>query len=95
MVPLHTLLLLNIRGTDYKRQKTALDKCWYCYRNEGQTLPEAPLVSLAYRVYLALPVTTELTPGHCLIVPVEHCSSVLELDDDTWDEIRVISVYSS
>lgn len=27
--------------------------------------------------------------GHCLIVPMQHCLSTLECDDDAWDEIRV------
>lgn len=31
----------------------------------------------------------ELTKGHCLIVPIQHAFSTLELDDDDWEEIKV------
>jgi hypothetical protein len=33
--------------------------------------------------------TEELVPGHCLIVPIQHHLSTLELEDDDWEEIRV------
>jgi hypothetical protein len=29
-----------------------------------------------------------MVPYHCLIIPTQHVSSTLELEDDTWDEIR-------
>ena len=31
----------------------------------------------------------ELVPGHCLIVPIQHHLSTLEMEDDDWDEVRV------
>lgn len=27
--------------------------------------------------------------GHCLIVPVQHYTSTLEMDDDEWEEVKV------
>ena len=27
--------------------------------------------------------------GHCLIVPIQHHLTMLEGDDDVWDEVRV------
>ncbi len=27
--------------------------------------------------------------GHCLIVPMQHYHSTLEMDDDDWDEVKV------
>ncbi len=29
-----------------------------------------------------------MVPYHCLIVPFQHCTTTLELEDDAWDEIR-------
>lgn len=37
----------------------------------------------------------ELVPGHCLIVPIQHCLSSLEMEDDDWDEVRVSAGLSS
>ncbi|KAI8981042.1 CwfJ C-terminus 1-domain-containing protein-like protein [Pilobolus umbonatus] len=72
--------------SDYKRTQDSLSKCRLCYQ-EGQP-PQITLISLATTCYLALPNTLELTPGSCLIVPLQHVSSSLECDDDVWTEIR-------
>jgi hypothetical protein len=45
-------------------------------------------VSIGNQTFLALTVVEPLTPGHCLIVPVEHVKSTLELEDDAWTEMR-------
>lgn len=41
------------------------------------------------RVYLACTQYEPLVEGHCLIVPIQHHLSMLEGDDDVWDEVRV------
>lgn len=33
--------------------------------------------------------TEELVPGHCLIVPIQHYMSTLEMDDEDWEEVKV------
>jgi hypothetical protein len=43
------------------------------------------------RVYLSCTTNEELVDGHCLIVPIQHHLSMLEGDDDVWDETRVRS----
>ena len=73
--------------TDFKRTQEALEKCKFCYHDNRP--PQACLVSLATTCYLALPQVHELTPGHCMIVPLQHVSSMLECDDDVWTEVRV------
>jgi Protein similar to CwfJ C-terminus 1 len=47
------------------------------------------MVALGTRVYLSCTIHDELVPGHCLIVPIQHHLTMLEGDDDVWDEIRV------
>ena len=41
------------------------------------------------RVYLSCTLHEELVPGHCLIVPMQHHLTMLEGDDDVWDEVKV------
>ncbi|KAH9969691.1 CwfJ C-terminus 1-domain-containing protein-like protein [Russula dissimulans] len=72
---------------DYKRTQRALASCPYCY-GEDDSLPKAPMVALGTRVYLSCTIHDELVPGHCLIVPIQHHLTMLEGDDDVWDEIR-------
>ncbi|KAI8331634.1 CwfJ C-terminus 1-domain-containing protein-like protein [Blakeslea trispora] len=72
--------------SDFKRTQEALEKCKFCYHDNRP--PQACLVSLATTCYLALPQVHELTPGHCMIVPLQHVSSMLECDDDVWTEVR-------
>jgi hypothetical protein len=40
------------------------------------------------RAYLACTLFEELVEGHCYIVPIQHHLSMLEADDDVWDEVR-------
>ncbi|CAG8487204.1 7451_t:CDS:2 [Paraglomus occultum] len=71
---------------DFKKSQDFINSCPYCFGQDKS--PVAPMVSLGTKTYLALSTVTEMTSGHCLIVPIQHCLTTLELDDDTWDEIR-------
>ncbi|CAM0136619.1 Pre-mRNA-splicing factor cwf19 [Umbelopsis sp. WA50703] len=71
---------------DHKRSQQALDSCRWCYQ-DGKP-PQCAMISLGTKTYLSLPNVTDLTPGHCFIVPLQHSVSSLECDDDVWDEIR-------
>ncbi|KAG6819995.1 hypothetical protein H0H93_006698 [Arthromyces matolae] len=72
---------------DYKRTQKALSSCNFCY-GEDDSLPKAPIVAMGYRAYLSCTLTDELVDGHCLIVPIQHHLTMLEADDDVWDEVR-------
>ncbi len=74
---------------DFARTKKALDTCRFCWQDEGASAPRATAVASGTRVYLALPEREQLVEEHCLIVPIQHHLSTLELDDDCWDEIKV------
>lgn len=73
--------------TDYARTKKALDTCAFCYQEEGP--PKAPIVAIGHRAYLSCTQNEELVEGHCIIVPIQHYTSTLDLDDDEWEEIKV------
>ncbi|GAA5943623.1 CWF19 family protein [Sporobolomyces koalae] len=73
---------------DYARTKKALDSCTLCPPDDGSP-PPAPTVALGTRAYLSLMETEELVPGHCRIVPLTHCLSCLEVDEEEgWEEIK-------
>lgn len=72
---------------DYAKTKKALDTCPFCYQDDAP--PKASIVALGHRTYLACTQVEELVDGHCLIVPIQHHLSMLEMDDDEWDEVRV------
>nr|XP_019048938.1 cell cycle control protein cwf19 [Kwoniella bestiolae CBS 10118]OCF27868.1 cell cycle control protein cwf19 [Kwoniella bestiolae CBS 10118] len=71
---------------DYARTKKALDTCPFCYQDDRN--PLAAIVALGTRTYMCCTQFEELVPGHCLIVPIQHHLSMLEMDDDDWEEVR-------
>ena len=83
---------VNIKSgaiAEFQKMNRILDDCPLCHREESNSAPLAPVVSLATRVYLTLPTEPEISDGGACIVPVEHRVNLLECDDDEWEEIRV------
>ncbi|TFK74757.1 hypothetical protein BDN72DRAFT_759018 [Pluteus cervinus] len=72
---------------DYKKTQQVLSNCHFCY-GEDDSLPKAPVIAMGTRAYLSCTTNEELVKGHCLIVPIQHHLSMLEADDDVWDEVR-------
>lgn len=70
-----------------------LDNCPLCHREDENSPPIAPVVSLATRIYLTLPTEPEISDGGAIIVPVQHRGNLLECDDDEWEEIRVSYIF--
>lgn len=81
----HALTFLRV---DYARTKRILDTCPHCY-GEDDSPPKVGVIAMATRCYLAATTHEELVEGHCHIVPIQHHLSMLEGDDDLWDEVRV------
>lgn len=80
--------LRNIAISDFQKMNRVLDNCPLCHREDENTPPIAPVVSLATRVYLTLPTEPEISEGGAIIVPIQHRGNLLECDDDEWEEIR-------
>ena len=76
-------------AADFARTKKALDTCPFCYQEERN--PLTAVVALGTRTYMCCTLTEELVPGHCLIVPIQHYMSSLEMDDEDWEEVKVRS----
>ncbi|KAK2563412.1 CWF19-like protein 2 [Acropora cervicornis] len=60
-------------------------------REKMQTAEDnnAMMARLSSKVYLAVPLHESMTDGHCLIVPMQHCSASTLLDEDVWSEIKI------
>ncbi|KAI0648000.1 CwfJ C-terminus 1-domain-containing protein-like protein [Trametes meyenii] len=72
---------------DYKKTMKVLASCPFCY-GEDDSLPKAPIIAMGTRAYLSCTLNEELVDGHCVIVPISHHLSMLEGDDDMWDEVK-------
>ncbi|KAI7365264.1 hypothetical protein KC354_g5017 [Hortaea werneckii] len=82
---------VNLRNTaigDFQKMQKILDSCPLCYHEDTSQPPIAPVVSLATRTYLTLPTEPEITKNGAVIVPIQHRLSLLECDDDEWEEMR-------
>ncbi|KNZ57146.1 hypothetical protein VP01_222g5 [Puccinia sorghi] len=73
---------------DYARTRKALETCEFCFKDDGSPPSNLGIISSGTKVYLSCTQYEELVEGHCWIVPMQHCLSSLELDDDVWDEIK-------
>ncbi|KAK0439782.1 CwfJ C-terminus 1-domain-containing protein-like protein [Armillaria borealis] len=72
---------------DYKRTQQVLATCHFCF-GEDDSPPKAPVIAMGTRAYLSCTTSEELVKGHCLIVPIQHHLTMLDGDDDVWDEVR-------
>lgn len=81
--------LKNMAISDFQKMNRILDNCPLCYKEDTNSPPIAPIVSLATRVYMTLPTEPEISDGGACIVPIQHRGNLLDCDDDEWEEIRV------
>ena len=79
---------LTLRDADYARTQKAMASCQFCY-GEDDSPPKAGVIAMGTRAYLSCTLFEELVEGHCYIVPIQHHLSMLEADDDVWDEVKV------
>jgi len=63
-----------------------LEDCKWCVgsRRSNKHL----MISMGRSVYLSVPGHTSLVDGHCLIVPMGHCTAATALDEDVWSEVQ-------
>lgn len=71
---------------DFAKTKKALDTCEFCWQDDRQ--PRATVISSGTRAFLTMPEREPLVARHCCIVPMQHHLSMLEADDDTWEEVK-------
>ena len=64
-----------------------LSKCQFCL--DSPSFNKHLLIAAGIGVYLAVPSHQSITEGHCLLVPIEHTTCSLQMDENVWSEIRV------
>jgi hypothetical protein len=69
------------------RMTHIMDNCKRCLDNEG--FDKHLLIAVGINVYLTLPAVQSLINGHCLLVPMEHKSNSMILDENVWSEMNV------
>ena len=67
-----------------------IDNCWFCV--DSKRFDRASVIASGIAAYLAIPKYGALDKHHCLIIPANHVTSLLEADDNTWEEVRVSDV---
>ncbi len=64
-----------------------LSKCQFCF--DSPNFNKHLLIAAGIGVYLAVPSHQSIIEGHCLLVPVEHTTCSLQMDENVWSEIRI------
>ncbi|KZS90512.1 hypothetical protein SISNIDRAFT_430789 [Sistotremastrum niveocremeum HHB9708] len=72
---------------DYAKTQKVMATCPHCFK-EDDSPPSAAVIAMGTRAYLACTTSQELVDGHAHIVPIQHHLTMLEADDDVWDEVR-------
>ena len=73
--------------TDSRKMAEAVEKCQFCFDN--QNFSKHLLIAIGMNTYLCAPWHTSLTEGHCYIVPMEHVTCSMYLDENIWSEIEI------
>jgi len=72
---------------EHRKHEDTMKNCWFCFNSA--TISKHLIVSVGIKTYLSLPERGSLTKGHCLIVPMDHTTSTVSVDEDVWQEIRI------
>lgn len=73
--------------TENRKMADAVEKCQFCFDN--QNFNKHLLIAVGMNTYLCAPWHTSLTDGHCYIVPMEHTTCSMYLDENVWSEIEI------
>ncbi|KAG7199982.1 hypothetical protein KM043_014407 [Ampulex compressa] len=73
---------------EHKRLTKSLDNCRWCINSD--CMQKHLIVSMNSKVCLSLPSNISLTDGHCILTPVEHTSNQLQLEEDVWEQLKVL-----
>lgn len=73
--------------TENRKMADVVEKCQFCFDN--QNFSKHLLVAVGMNTYLCAPWHTSLTDGHCYIVPMEHVTCSMYLDENVWSEVEI------
>jgi len=72
---------------DHRQREAQLSNCRFCFENPN--LSKHLIIAIGIKAYLALPVNSSLTEGHCLIVPMQHTVAQTFMDEDILQEVKI------
>ena len=64
-----------------------VSRCQFCF--DSPNFNKHLLIAAGIGVYLAVPSHQSITEGHCLLIPIEHTTCSLQMDENVWSEIRI------
>lgn len=65
------------------------DNCPWC--PDSENMLKHMIITMDSMICLSLPACTSLTTGHCILTPINHVASQLQLDEDVWEKLKVIN----
>ncbi|CAO4371995.1 unnamed protein product [Caenorhabditis nigoni] len=71
----------------HKRIERSFDDCSRCI--DSSRLAKHNIIAVGINTYLAVVEWDGLDDEHVIIVPTQHCSSSIQLDENVWDEMRL------
>lgn len=72
---------------EHQRTQRSLENCQWCFDSKDSL--KHLIVALGSKAYLTLPAHESLTPGHCIIVPIQHTQCTVQADEDIWGDVQL------
>lgn len=73
--------------TESRRMEEVMSNCKLCLNNPN--FKKHLLVAVGINTYLSVPPHQSLCDGHCLIIPIEHVSCSMHMDENVWSEVKI------
>ncbi len=70
-----------------RKMEEILEKCHLCIDSSHHK--EHLIVAFGMNTYLAVPSCRSLAANHCIIVPTEHTTCSLLMDENVWSEVKI------
>ena len=70
-----------------RKMAETIEKCQLCF--DSPSFSKHLLIAVGMNAYICAPWHTSLTEGHCYIVPMEHTTCCMFLDENVWSEIEI------
>ncbi|KFD61169.1 hypothetical protein M514_05854, partial [Trichuris suis] len=72
---------------DFERSERILNRCPYCFGSSWMN--KHLVVAVGFQTYLALPPYRPFVDGQCCILPRDHVTSCVQMDEDVFEEINM------